>query len=88
MPFYGDLFCYCINSNVTSYGGSFIIQPTSDIDKYLINLKGCEDDYIVTQDLNIKKLRKNAIKSDKISDPSKFEPKPPGFWKNNVKERY
>lgn len=81
-----DLFCYCIKSNVTAYGGSCIIQPTSD--KYLINVKGGEDDYIVTQDLDIKKLRKNAIKSDKIKDSSNFESKPPGFWKNNVKERY
>ena len=37
---------------------------------------------------DIKKLRKTAIKSDKIPDSSNFEPKPPGFWKNNVKERY
>ena len=83
-----DLFCYCVKSNVTGYGGSSIIQPTSNDDKYIINLKGGEDDYIVTHDLDIKKLRKNAIQSDKIWDSSNFEPKPPGFWKNNVKERY
>lgn len=83
-----DLFCYCIKSNYTEYGGSCIIQPASSTDKYVINLKGGEDDYIVTHDLDIKKLRKNAIKSDKIADSSNFEPKPPGFWKNNVKERY
>lgn len=82
-----DLFCYCIKSNISQFGGSSIIQPKSSNDKYLINLKGGEDDYIVTYDLDIKKLRKNAIKSDKIADSSNFEPKPPGFWKNNVKER-
>lgn len=83
-----DLFCYCIKSNSTEYGGSSIIQPTSSDDRYIINLKGGEDDYIVTHDLDIKKLRKSAIKSDKIVDSSNFGPKPPGFWKNNVKERY
>jgi len=83
-----DLFCYCIKSNVSKYGGSCIIQPTSSDDNYLINLKGGEDDYIVTRDLDIKKLRKHAIQSDKLSDSSNFGPKPPGFWKNNVKERY
>ena len=83
-----DLFSYCIKSNVSKYGGSCIIQPTSSDDSYLINLKGGEDDYIVTHDLDIKKLRKNAIQSDKIRDQSNFGPKPPGFWKNNVKERY
>lgn len=83
-----DLFCYCIKSNVTGYGGSSIIQPASSDDKYLINLKGGEDDYIVTHDLDIEKLRKSAIQSDKIGGSSNFGPKPPGFWKNNVKERY
>ena len=83
-----DLFCYCIKSNVSGYGGSCIIQPTSSNDNYLINLKGGEDDYIVTHDLDIGKLRKSAIQSDKVRDTSNFGPKPPGFWKNNVKERY
>ena len=83
-----DLFCYCIKSNISKYGGSCIIQPTSSSENYLINLKGGEDDYIVTHDLDIKKLRKNAIQSDKIANSSNFEPKPPGFWKNNVKARY
>ena len=83
-----DLFCYCIKSNVSKYGGSSIIQPTSSSDKYLINLKGGQDDYIVTYNLDIEKLRKNAIKSDKVEDKSNFGPKPPGFCKNNVKQRY
>ena len=26
-----DLFCYCIKSNITEYGGSCIIQPTSSM---------------------------------------------------------
>ena len=83
-----DLFCYCIKSNMSKFGGSCIIQPTSSTDNYLVNLKGGEDDYIVTHDLDIEKLRKDAIKSDKVSSSSIFESKPPGFWKNNVKERY
>lgn len=83
-----DLFCYCIKSNSSKYGGSVIIQPTSYDDKYLINLKGGQDDYIATQDLDIKKLRENAILSDKIVNSSGFEAKPPRFWKNNVKKRY
>ena len=82
-----DLFCYCIKSNDTRYGGSCIIQPTPT-DNFLINLKGGEDDYIVTHDLDIGKLRKSAIQSDRVANSSNFVPKPPGFWKNNVKERY
>ena len=59
-----------------------------EVDKYLVNLKGGYDDYIVTHELDIKKLRKNAIRSDKILESSNFNPKPPGFRKNNVKKRY
>ena len=82
-----DLFCYCIKSNDSKYGGSCIIEPNST-DGFLVNLKGGEDDYIVTHDLDIKKLRKSAIQSDKVASSSDFVPKPPGFWKDNVKERY
>ena len=83
-----DLFCYCIKSNIAKYGGSSIIQPTNSSNKYLVNLKGGYDDYIVTHELDIRKLRKNAIKSDKILESYNFNPKPPEFRKNNVKERY
>lgn len=83
-----DLFSYCVKSNVAEYGGSTIIQPTNN-DKYLVNLKGGQNDYIVTQYLDIKKLRESAIKSDKIiNSKNNFSAKPPGFWKNIVKERY
>lgn len=79
-----DLYCYCIKSNTSEFGGSCIIQPTSSESKYIVNLKGGEDDYIVTQDLNIKKLRENAIESDLIENNSNFKPKPPGFCKEHV----
>lgn len=79
-----DLYCYCIKSNTSEFGGSCIIQPTNSESKYLINLKGGENDYIVTQDLNIKKLRENAITSDLIDGATNFKPKPPGFCKENV----
>ena len=82
-----DLFCYCIKSNTSEYGGSIILQPSSSQDKYLVNLKGGEDDYIVTHKLNIKKLREDAIKNDNYSEDSYFKPKPPGFNKDIIKKR-
>ena len=51
-----DLYCYCISSNTSKYGGTSIIQPSSSEDKYIIKLKGGENDYIVTYDLNISDL--------------------------------
>ena len=76
----------CIIVTLIIVGASIIV--TYNVDNFSENLK--QDLTIVAfvsndaDDLDIKKLRKNAIKSDKIADSSNFEPKPPGFWKNNV----
>jgi len=82
-----DLYCFCIKSNTSEYGGSCIIQPTKSETKFLINLKGGEDDYIVTQKLDIKELRENAVTSDLIDDDNIFKPKPPGFCRDIVWQR-
>ena len=82
-----DLFCYCIKSNTSQYGGTVILEPSSSETKYLVNLKGGKDDYIVTYDLDIKKLREEAIKNDEFSENNYFKPKPPGFKREIVKER-
>jgi len=82
-----DLFCYCVKSNTSQYGGTVILQPSSSERKYLVNLKGGNDDYIVTYDLDIKKLRDDAIKNDEFNEDNYFKPKPPGFNKEVVKKR-
>lgn len=82
-----DLFCYCIKSNTSEFGGSVILQPSSSENKYLVNLKGGEDDYIVTYNLDIKKLRADAIKNDRYYNDSYFKPKPPGFDSEIIKKR-
>ena len=81
-----DLFCYCIKSNTAEFGGNEIIQPASSESKYLVKLKG-GDDYIVTCELDIKKLREEAIKNDEYSKKREFKPKPPGFNRDVVKKR-
>lgn len=81
-----DLFCYCIKSNTSEYGGSSIIQPSPSEEKYLVKLKGGADDYLVTYDLNIGKLKKSAKKIDGYSN-SNFKPKPAGYCHDIVKKR-
>ena len=82
-----DLFCYCIKSNTSEFGGSVIIQPSSSENKYLVNLKGGENDYIITYNLDIKKLREESIKNDNYLVNSYFKPKPPGFDIEIIKKR-
>lgn len=81
-----DLFCYCITSNTSEFGGSSIIQPTSSENKYLINLKGGKNDYLVTHELDIKKLRECAVTTNYHKDIY-FKPRPPGFPRNEVKKK-
>ena len=64
-----------------------IIQPSSSQDKYIINLKGGDDDYIVTCNLDIKKLREEAIKNDLYCEDSSLKPKPPGFNREIIRNR-
>lgn len=88
-----DLFCYCIKANTSEYGGTSIIQPSITEQKYLVNIKGGHDDYVVTQTLNIQDLRKTQIKKYDPSEKTILKPKPPGFnhhivrFKNNLPPR-
>lgn len=77
-----DLFCYCITSNTSEYGGTSIIQPSSSEKKYIIQLKGGKDDYIVTHELNIADLKDKRLRSytADFSD-THFKPHPPGLDK-------
>ena len=77
-----DLYCYCISSNTSKYGGTSIIQPSSSEDKYIIRLKGGKNDYIVTHDLNISDLQDKSLRSYSADySDTHFKPQPPGLKK-------
>ena len=84
-----DIYCYCMKSNTSEYGGNSIIQPAKSEIKKLVELKGGENDYLVIQELDIYKLRNNAIKSDSIPNKKdkNLKPNPPGLNVNIIKER-
>lgn len=82
-----DLFCYCIKVNSSQYGGTCIIQPSKSENKYLINLKGGEEDYVVTRSLNIDKLRHYQILDYENNIFTELKPKPPGFDEHRVRAR-
>ncbi len=77
-----DLYCYCISSNTSKYGGTSIIQPSSSENKYIIRLKGGENDYIVTHDLNISDLKDKSLRSYSADySDTHLKPQPPGLKK-------
>ena len=84
-----DNYCYCIKSNTSEFGGNSIIQPAKSEMKKIIELKGGENDYLVVQEIDIHKLRNNAIKSDTITDKKDkiLKPNPPGLNIDIIKER-
>lgn len=82
-----DLFCYCVKSNTSEFGGSSILQPSSSQNRYIVNLKGGDDDYIVTCNLDIKKLREESIKNDIFNDSSDLKPKLPGLNREIIRNR-
>lgn len=84
-----DLYCYCIKSNTSEFGGNSIIQPAPSEMRKIVELKGGENDYLVIQELDIDKLRKNAIKSDLIptTKDKTLKPNPPKINPDIIKER-
>ena len=84
-----DNYCYCIKANTSEFGGNSIIQPASSEIRKIVDLKGGDNDYLVVQELDIDKLRKNAIKSDlfPFNKDTKLKPNPPGLNKDIIKER-
>lgn len=84
-----DNYCYCIKANTSEFGGNSIIQPASSEMRKIVDLKGGDNDYLVVQELNIDKLRNNAIKSDlyPFNKDSKLKPNPPGLNIEIIKER-
>lgn len=77
-----DLYCYCISSNTSKYGGTSIIQPSLSENKYIVRLKGGENDYIVTHDLNISDLEDKSLRSYSADySDTHLKPQPPGLNK-------
>jgi len=53
----------------------------------IINLKGGEEDYVVTHSLDINKLRNYQILDYESNKSTELKPKPPGFNDHRVRAR-
>jgi len=81
-----DLHCYAVQVNNPKYGDSRILQPTKSESMNVIQVKGGENNTILTATLDIEKLRKYQWKT-RPRDNSLFKPVPPGFDKEEIDRR-
>jgi hypothetical protein len=83
-----DLFCYCIKVNSSEFGGTCILQPSKSENRYLINLRGGDEGYVVSHTLNIDKLRNHQILAyESEITGTELKPKPPRFGTHRVRGR-
>ncbi len=75
-----DLHCYFIQVNSSDFGDSRILQPSSSVNRNILQIKGGENSSIVVGSLPIKKLREFQRKDYYLQkDDSTFKPTPPDF---------
>ena len=76
-----DIHCYVIQVNTSNYGDSRILQPTKTERKDIVKIKGGQNLYLVTDDINIKSLRELQSKNHSLQMQEKdsFKLTPPKF---------
>ncbi len=71
-----DMYCYCVQANMSEYGDSRIVQPTKKDYANILRVKGGENVSVLIFTVDIERLRK-CRKGLEISGP--FKPLPAGW---------
>ena len=71
-----DMYCYCVQANMSEYGDSRIVQPTKKDYANILRVKGGENTSVLIGTVDIERLRKCRNGSE-ISNP--FKPLPAGW---------
>ncbi|MDQ1150328.1 hypothetical protein QE382_002312 [Sphingobacterium zeae] len=83
-----DLHCYFIQVNSSDFGDSRVLQPSSSIDRNILQIKGGENSSIIIGKLKIDKLREFQRKDHYLQkEDGTFKPTPPDFEVDNVEKR-
>lgn len=83
-----DLHCYFVQVNSSDFGDSRILQPSSSVDRNILQIKGGENSSILVGILKIVKLREFQRKDHYLQkDDGTFKPTPPDFEIENVEKR-
>lgn len=83
-----DLHCFFIQVNSSDFGDSRILQPSSSIDRNILQIKGGENSSIIVGKLKINELREFQRKDHYLQkEDGSFKPTPPDFDVDNVERR-
>lgn len=83
-----DLHVYVAQVNTSQYGDSRLTQPTEQVRKDILKLKGGINDTILVAEIDIPKLREFQRKTFMITkDTKEFKPLPPDYNIDNVLKR-
>ena len=74
-----DIYCYCVQANMSEYGDSRIIQPTKKDTMNVLKVKGGINASVLIGEVDIKKLRN--FQKNKVTDSNLegFKPLPAGW---------
>ena len=83
-----DIYCYCVQSNISEYGDSRIIQPTKKDLMNILKVKGGINASVLIGKIDIQELRVNQKNKNDISDKSVYKPLTAGWdlTKTNMKK--
>lgn len=83
-----DIYCYCVQSNMSEYGDSRIIQPTKKDLMNILKVKGGINASVLIGEIDIQELRVHQKNKNDISDKSVYKPLPAGWdlTKTNIKK--
>lgn len=74
-----DIYCYCVQSNMSEYGDSRIIQPTKKDFMNILKVKGGINASVLIGEVDIQELRKHQKNKNNASDKSVYKPLPAGW---------
>ena len=82
-----DIYCYCVQSNMSEYGDSRIIQPTKKDLMNILKVKGGINASVLIGEIDIEELRKHQ--NNNTPNNGVYKPLPAGWdlSKTNLKNK-
>lgn len=83
-----DVHCICVQANTSQYGDSRIIQPSRTETMNILRVKGGENQFIMSAEIDVKALREFQVVDYNMQEEKKnmFKQTPPKFERNKVKK--